>query len=480
MARPLPTTNGLQICVYSNLCFICVNLWLISFSMNPEIRVRFAPSPTGYLHIGGARTALFNWLFARHHGGKLVLRIEDTDIKRNTEEAAAAIYEGLEWLGLNWDEGPHIGGDFGPYFQSQRTEIYERYLKQLQDAGHIFEDAGALRFRSPREHVVVNDLVCGKIDFDLTNPGTHPDMTIRRPDGSWIFHFVNVIDDIEMKISHVIRGEDHLSNTPKHIELYRALGAAPPHFAHIPLILNRDGSKMSKRDAGARVATYIEQGYIPEAVRNYLCLLGWSPKDNREKIDIDEVVKLFELEKINRRNAAFDLDKCFWLNGQYIAQISLDRFIELSRPFLEKAKIDISDQAYLRAVLAIVKEKIKLLNDVPEWTHYFFTEQYEFDPAAVEKVFGKPEAAERLIGLRDEFGKIDNWNVEKIESTLKTFAQKLGCKTGDLVHPARVAVSGRSVGPSLYHMLEVMGKKRVLKRFDRAIEKFAPPPRVSS
>src|SRR5438552_8028207 len=448
--------------------------------MASDIRVRFAPSPTGYLHIGGARTALFNWLFARHHGGKFVLRIEDTDIKRNTEEAMTAIYEGLQWLGLNWDEGPHAGGEFGPYLQSERTELYERYLKKLQDADHIFEDEGALRFRSPREHVVVNDLVCGKIDFDLTNPATHPDMTIRRPDGSWIFHFVNVIDDLEMKISHVIRGEDHLSNTPKHIEIFRALGVSPPNYAHIPLILNRDGSKMSKRDEGAAVATYIEQGYAPEAVRNYLCLLGWSPKDNREKIDLDEVVKLFELEKINRRNAAFDLDKCFWLNGQYIAQMSLDRFIELARPFLEKAKIDISDQAYVRAVLAIVKEKIKLLSDVPEWTHYFFTENHEFDPPAVEKVFGKPEATERLIGLRDEFGKIENWNVEKIESTLKTLAQKLGGKTGDLVHPARVAVSGRSVGPSLYHMLEVMGKKRVLARFDRAIEKFAPPPRVSS
>jgi glutamyl-tRNA synthetase len=440
--------------------------------MNPEIRVRFAPSPTGYLHIGGARTALFNWLFARHHGGKLVLRVEDTDRTRNTEEAAAAIYEGLQWLGLDWDEGPHVGGDFGPYLQSQRTDIYERYLKQLQDGGHIFEDAGALRFRSPREHVLVDDVVCGKIDFDLTNPGTHPDMTIRRPDGSWIFHFVNVIDDIEMKISHVIRGEDHLSNTPKHIELYRALRATPPHFAHIPLILNRDGSKMSKRDEGARVATYMQQGYAPEAVRNYLCLLGWSPKDNREKIDIDEVVKLFELEKINRRNAAFDLDKCFWLNGQYIAQMPLDRFIELARPFLEKADIEVSDPDYLRAVLAIVKEKIKLLSDVPEWTRYFFTEQYKFDPAAVEKVFGKPEAAERLITLRDEFAKIENWTVEKIESTLKRLAQKVGCKTGDLVHPARVGVSGRSVGPSLYHMLEVMGKERVLARFDRMISQL--------
>ncbi len=437
--------------------------------MNPEIRVRFAPSPTGYLHIGGARTALFNWLFARHHGGKFVLRIEDTDRTRNTEEAAEAIYEGLQWLGLDWDEGPRAGGDFGPYLQSQRTDIYERYLKQLQDGGHIFEDAGALRFRSPREHVVVDDLVCGKIDFDLTNPGTHPDMTIRRPDGSWIFHFVNVIDDIEMKISHVIRGEDHLSNTPKHIELYRALGATTPHFAHIPLILNRDGSKMSKRDEGARVTTYMEQGYAAEAVRNYLCLLGWSPKDNREKIDIDEVIRLFELEKINRRNAAFDLDKCFWLNGQYIAQMSVDRFVELTRPFLEKANIDVPDKGYLRAALAIVKEKVKLLSDVPEWTRYFFTEQYEFDPAAVEKVFGKPEATERLIALRDEFAKIENWTVEEIESSLKTLAQKLGCKTGDLVHPARVAVSGRSVGPSLYHMLEVMGKERVLARFDRMI-----------
>jgi glutamyl-tRNA synthetase len=440
--------------------------------MTPEVRVRFAPSPTGYLHIGGARTALFNWLFARHHEGRLILRIEDTDQSRNTEEATSAIYEGLRWLGLDWDEGPHVSGNFGPYLQSERTDIYERYLTKLQDAGHIFEDAGALRFRSPREHVIVDDVVCGKIDFDLTNPGTHPDMTIRRPDGSWIFHFVNVIDDIEMKISHVIRGEDHLSNTPKHIELYRALGATPPHFAHIPLILNRDGSKMSKRDEGARVATYIEQGYLPEAVRNYLCLLGWSPKDNREKIDIAEVVKLFELEKINRRNAAFDLDKCFWLNGQYIAQMSLDRFIELARPFLKKADIDVSDKNYLRAVLSIVKEKIKLLSDISEWTRYFFIEDYEFDPSAVEKVFGKPEAAERLIALRAEFGKIENWNLEAVESTLKNLAQKLDCKTGDLVHPARVAVSGRSVGPSLYHMLEIMGKERVLKRFDRLISQL--------
>src|SRR6267154_502447 len=379
--------------------------------MSAPVRVRFAPSPTGFLHVGGARTALFNWLFARHHRGTFVLRIEDTDKSREQDQAVSVIYEGLQWLGLDWDEGAGKGGKFGPYFQSERGPTYEQYLKRLQDKGSVYEDAGAIRFRSARRPIVVDDEVCGRIEFDRS---MEPDMTIRRPDGSWIFHFVNVIDDLEMQISHVIRGEDHLSNTPKHIEIFRALGATPPHFAHIPLILNRDGSKMSKRDEGAAVANYIEQGYAPEAVRNYLCLLGWSPKDNREKIDIDEVVKLFELEKINRRNAAFDLDKCFWLNGQYIAQMSLDRFIELARPFLEKAKIDISDEKYLRDVLAIVKEKIKLFKDVPEWTSYFFTEDYEFDPAAVEKVFGKPEAVERLIGLRDEFARIENWNLETL------------------------------------------------------------------
>ncbi|HJT81690.1 MAG TPA: glutamate--tRNA ligase family protein [Chthoniobacterales bacterium] len=435
--------------------------------MAADVRVRFAPSPTGYLHIGGARTALFNWIFARHQEGQFVLRIEDTDRSRNTEEAAAAIYQGLEWLELNWDEGPHVGGNFGPYFQSERDDIYERYLKKLQAGGYIFEEHGAMRFRSPREHVVVEDVVCGKIDFDLTNPGTHPDMTLRRADGTWIFHFVNVVDDIEMRISHVIRGEDHLSNTPKHIELYRALGATPPRFAHIPLILNSDGSKMSKRDEGARLGTYIEQGYAPEAVRNYLCLLGWSPKDNREKIEIDEVIRLFELEKVHRRNAAFDFDKCYWLNGQYVAQMPLARFVELGRPFLQKANIVVTDETYLQQVLKIVQGKVKLFRDLPEWTAYFFTEDYPFDPAAFEKVFGKPEAASRLAAVADAFAQSPAWDAASLESILKGLTEKLGCKIGDLVHPVRIAVSGRAVGPSLYHMLEVMGKDRVLARFER-------------
>lgn len=441
--------------------------------MNSAIRVRFAPSPTGYLHIGGARTALFNWLFARHHGGTFVLRVEDTDKSRNTDEAAAAIYDGLRWLGLDWDEGPHAGGALGPYFQSQRDEIYKRHLNRLQEGGHLYEDAGAIRFRSPREHVVVDDVVCGKIDFDLTNPETHPAMTIRRPDGSWIFHFVNVVDDIEMKISHVIRGEDHLSNTPKHIELYRALGAEPPHFAHIPLILNKDGSKMSKRDLGASLNTYIDGGYLPEAVRNYLCLLGWSPKDNREKIAIEEVVRLFQLEKINRKNASFDLEKCTWLNGEYARELPDDRFRALAREALQRAGFDLTPFAsdFVRAALDTCKGKIRIFAELPAYCGFYFRDDFQYDAAGVAKHF-VPENRSRLIAIRDAFAAQDAFDAVTLETTLKAAAAQLGVKAGALVHPTRLAVTGSNAGPSLYHLLEILGKENVLARIDRALSSF--------
>ena len=445
------------------------------YSITPmsEIRVRFAPSPTGYLHIGGARTALFNWLFARHHGGKFVLRIEDTDIKRNTEEAMAAIYEGLEWLGLNWDEGPHVNGDFGPYLQSERTELYERYLKKLQDAGHIFEDQGALRFRSPREHVVVDDVVCGKIDFDLSNPATHPDMTIRRPDGSWIFHFVNVIDDLEMKISHVIRGEDHLSNTPKHIEIFRALGAPPPHYAHIPLILNRDGSKMSKRDEGARVEYYIRRGYLPAAVRNYLCLLGWSPKDNREKIDLDEIIRIFDLKNIGRSSATFDPDKLHWLNGEYTRELSDSEFYDLAAARLESSgvKLDKFPKEYVRAALQTCKGKINTFDELPAYCGFYFTDDFDYNPQGLAKHF-TAENRPRLKVVREAFSALETFDADNIETTLKSTASELGVKVGAIIHPTRLAVTGSNVGPSLYHLLEVLGKQKVLARVDRALAKF--------
>ena len=441
------------------------------------VRVRFAPSPTGFLHVGGARTALFNWLYARHTGGKFILRIEDTDKARNTVEAVQVIYDGLKWLGLDWDEGPGIGGDCGPYFQSERDAIYLRYLEKLQAAGVVYEDKGAVRFKLPRQTIVMDDLVCGHVVVDRSKPinplgDLEPDMTIRRPDGSWIFHFVNVVDDIEMGITHVIRGEDHLSNTPKHIELFQALGATPPQYGHIPLILNRSGGKMSKRDQGASVQQYIDDGYVPEAVANYLCLLGWSPKDNREKLPMEEVVSLFELDKINRRNAAFDTDKCFWLNGQYIHEMTLERFRALCMPVMERAGLPIGgfSNDYLDHVLASVKEKVKLLKDVPAWTAYFFKDDFPFDEEAVMKTLRAPGAGERLHQLAVQLETVapESWDAERLEAAFKTLATEAGVKTAVFIHPARVAVSGRSVGPSLYHMLAILGKQKVLARLRAA------------
>jgi glutamyl-tRNA synthetase len=441
--------------------------------MNSNVRVRFAPSPTGFLHIGGARTALFNWLYAKHTGGTLVLRIEDTDRARNTAEAARAIYDGLGWLELDWDEGPEAGGNFGPYFQSQREEIYQSYLERLRAADRVYDDAGSVRFRFAREKVVVDDVICGHIEFDLTNPETNPDMTIRRADGSWIFHFVNVVDDIEMKISDVIRGEDHLSNTPKHVQLYRALEAIPPRFAHIPLILNRDGSKMSKRDQGASLNTYAEGGYLPAAVRNYLCLLGWSPKDNREKLDLAEVVQLFDLAKVHRKNAAFDLDKCIWLNGEYVRELGDERFREMSRQALEKAGLDLSafSPDYVHAALETCKGKFRIFSELPAYGGFYFRDDFEYNPEGVTKHF-VAENKPRVEAVRAAFAGLEKFDAASLESALKATAANLGVKVGVLVHPTRLAVTGTNAGPSLYHLLEILGKEKVLSRLDRALSMF--------
>jgi glutamyl-tRNA synthetase len=400
-----------------------------------------------------------------------VLRIEDTDQSRNTKEAEEVIFDGLRWLGIDWDEGPQKGGSYGPYYQSERHAIYEEHLARLEKSGHLYEDHGAIRFRSPRKKVVVHDLICGTIEFDLTNPETHPDMTLRRPDGSWIFHFVNVVDDITMKISHVIRGEDHLSNTPKHQELYRALGATPPHFAHMPLILNRDGTKMSKRDEGASLGTYPDAGYAPEALRNYLCLLGWSPKDNREILDIKEIIELFDLPQINRRSAAFDKDKCFWMNGQYLLHMDLGRYAELAIPILEKAGIHWENREKLDKVLAIVKPKVKMLHDLPEWVGCFFNDNFPFDEAAVAKSLGATGAGSRLRALAEAFRELAPWRATEIEVRLKERATTLGVKTGELIHPARVAASGRSVGAGLYEMFELLGHDKTIERLLAGAEK---------
>src|SRR5437899_1637020 len=303
-----------------------------------KVRVRFAPSPTGFLHIGGARTALFNWLYARHTGGTFILRIEDTDVARNSREAVEVILNGLRWLGLDWDEGPMTGeatgpsrGEYGPYFQSQRKENYRQRVEALLSHGLAYEQNGAVKFKMPREPILIPDVVVGDVRRELTDrEQADPDFVIVRSDGEPVFHLVNVVDDLEMNITHVIRGEDHLSNTAKHIALFKAFGVEPPKYAHIPLILNIDGTKMSKRDKGASLATYMQEGYAAEAVVNYLCLLGWSPKHNREKLPISEVVQIFDLPQILRANARFDLVKLNWLNGEYLREMNDDRFYELA------------------------------------------------------------------------------------------------------------------------------------------------------
>jgi glutamyl-tRNA synthetase len=445
--------------------------------MDP-VRVRFAPSPTGMFHVGSARTALFNWLYARHTGGTFVLRVEDTDAARNKTEFVDVLLPGLAWLGLNWDEGPQFGGgvkgDRGPYFQSQRGEFYKRAIDKLLGEGNAYESEGAIRFRMPKTPATVHDLICGDIQFDRMN---EPDLVIQRKDGSPVFHLVNVVDDLEMGITHVIRGEDHLSNTQKHLALIEALGGTAPHYAHIPLILNPNGSKMSKRDAGASINDYIEQGYLPAAVRNYLCLLGWSPKDNREIIAIEDVIAKFDLPQVNRANARFDIDKLFWINGEYFRAMELSALEPLAVSMLQKQGIlgDKFDHAYFRAALAIVKEKVKIGRELPDWMGYFFQEDFKFDEAATKKVF-TAEGLANVKRLHERLAALDprDFNTAKLEEEFKALAASTNQKLGALIHPARLAVSGRPVGPSLYHLLEVLGKPRVLNRFERAEKEITP------
>jgi glutamyl-tRNA synthetase len=428
-------------------------------------------------HIGSARTALFNWLYARHTGGTFILRIEDTDAARNKPEYVEVIFQAMKWLGMDWDEGPQPGGavkgDKGPYFQSQRASIYKGYVDKLLSEGKAYESDGAIKFRTLKTPITVPDLICGNIQFDRTN---EPDLVIQRKDGSPVFHLVNVVDDVEMAVTHVIRGEDHLSNTQKHLALIEAIGAKPPHYAHIPLILNPNGSKMSKRDAGASIADYEHQGYLPAAVRNYLCLLGWSPKDNREVISIEDVIAKFDLPDIGRANARFDIDKLFWINGEYMRAATVEEIEPLALSLLRKHGIFTGeyDPAYFRAALTIVKEKIKLGRELPEWMGYFFTEDFSFDEAVVRKVF-TAEGVASLSKLRQQLAQLDSakFTAADLEAEFKSLAAASGQKVGALIHPARLAVSGRPVGPSLYHLLEVLGRDRVLTRMQRAEDQFA-------
>ena len=443
-----------------------------------SVRVRFAPSPTGYLHIGGARTALFNWLHARHTGGRFILRIEDTDAARNSQEAVKVILDGLHWLGLDWDEVPLTGeatgpckGDRGPYFQSQRRQHYQLRVEALLSRGLAYEHEGAVRFRMTREPIVIHDQVVGHVERKLTDREEQdPDFVLVRSDGQPVFHLVNVVDDLEMGITHVIRGEDHLSNTAKHIALFRAFGVPAPKYAHIPLILNPDGTKMSKRDTGASLTTYLEDGYTPEAVVNFLCLLGWSPKDDRQLLAVDELIELFDLSRVLRHNARFDLAKLQWMNGEYMRALPEDRFYELGVRALAKAGFDTGacDLDYVKAALDTCRGKLKTFAELPPYAGFYFTEQPALEPAAVARELA-PEQRPRLAALAEALAHLGEFTAAELEWCLKSVAAQLAVKPGVLVHPLRFACTGSKIGPSLYHLLEVLGKERVLERVRRAL-----------
>jgi glutamyl-tRNA synthetase len=441
--------------------------FLEEFQSMASVRVRFAPSPTGFFHIGSARTALFNWLYARRHGGSFILRIEDTDKERNTPEALEVLLSGMRWLGLEWDEGPEVGGDHGPYFQSERSAIYDEYLEKLRAADRVYDQEGAVWFRISGEPQIIDDAVRGRVERT-----EEKDFVIIRSNGSPVFHFVNVVDDLTMGITHVIRGEDHLSNTSKHTELLKAFGAELPVYAHIPLILKQQGpGKMSKRDKGALVEDYQRQGYLPDAVVNDLVLLGWSPKDDEEKMSRSELINRFDLDGVNKSNARFDDRKMNHLNGEYIRDLPLETFLDLGQAAIEASGTAAGfDPAYVRAVLAVCQEKIRVFSELPDYTRYFFSDDYPVNEKALRKCLRKGEPLERLRELRTLLADQDDFSPAGLETAIDQLVETGGHGRNDYFAVARVAVSGVGGGPGFYDLIHLLGKERSLARIDSFLQ----------
>ncbi len=460
--------------------------------MSP-VRVRFAPSPTGFFHIGSARTALFNWLYARHTGGTFILRIEDTDKERNSEAFLNLIYESLAWLGLNWDEGPKFagngGGDYGPYRQSERGDIYRDYVRKLTENGRAYEKDGAIWFKLLGERyeifddhrkktvtkvkqppVTIEDRIRGRVERVEDE-----DFVIVRSDGNPVFHLVNVVDDIAMNVTHIIRGEDHLSNTSKHVHLYDGFGVKPPEFAHIPLILKQNGpGKMSKRDQGALIEEYQKRGYLPEALVNFLSLLGWNPGDDREKMPIAEIVRLFDLPGINQSNARFDDKKLAHMNMAYLLELPNDEFVARSREFFERHSAGhatgaawAADDGYFREVMLLSQPKVKGVEELPAYSGYFFVDDFPIDAKVRDKVMAKGDPKARLRELAVALPTADLSSDATIEEAMKAVATQHGLGFGDYQAVTRLALSGTNVGPSITGMIRVLGRARVLQRIER-------------
>ncbi len=479
----------------------------------PSPRVRFAPSPTGYLHVGGARTALFNWLLARRLGGVFVLRIEDTDLERSSDEMVGGILDGLRWLGLDWDEGPLVGGGFGPYLQSERIDRHRALAARLVAQGDAYycyctneeltakREAGeaatgawrydrscaaltpdqiaardaagtphVVRFRVPAGSAGFDDLVHGRIDFD----GAHiEDFVLLRSDSQPTYQLSVVSDDIEMRISLVVRGDDHISNTPKQILLYRAAGAAVPQFAHVPLILGPDKKRLSKRHGATSVTEYAKQGYLPEAMFNFLALLGWSPGTDDEVFSREALVKAFTLEGISGGNAVFNTDKLDWFNQQHIMRLAPDELAVRVKPWLETAGLWRDDylgdrHAWFFAVLELLRPRAKRLDDFASQGALFFSDEVGYDAAAVDKHLRAPGMDAHLAAIDAALAALEAFDPASTEAALRALADARGVKAGVLIHAVRVALAGKAVSPGLFDVLALLGRDRVRTRLAAA------------
>lgn len=484
-----------------------------------NVRVRYAPSPTGYPHIGNIRTALFNWLFARHGGGKFIVRIEDTDQARKVDGALESIMDSLRWLGLDWDEGPEAGGEYGPYFQSQRVDLYQEYARKLLDGGKAYRcycsaerlaamradmaarkesmrsydrhcrDLGleqqarleaegktpVIRFKAPIEgETTFNDLIRGDITFANSELD---DLVLLKSDGYPTYHLANVVDDHFMQITHIMRADEWLSSTPRHVLLYRALDWEPPLFAHLPMILGTDKSKLSKRHGATSLTEYRDKGYLPEAMLNFLALLGWALDDKTDIIDREGLIKHFTIDGISKTAAVFSHEKLDWMNGVYMRRIveekGIEEFTARALPFLEAGlprEVERPlDREYVNRVAPMIYERVKLLSDAPGQAGFFFIDELDYDrESLLVKGLDKAKIAEALAVSKERL-EACSFDADEMESILRLLAEELGLKTGLLFGPLRVAVTGRTAAPPLFQTMEVLGKDRCLKRIAAAL-----------
>ena len=453
-------------------------------------RVRFAPSPTGMMHIGNTRTALFNWLFARNTGGTFVLRIEDTDVVRHMDEALEVIFDGFGWLGMDWDEGPEVGGPYGPYFQSQRAEYYKEHAERLmgesqayvctcQESSHQdcrcgeaddrqLREGVAVRFRNPGGTTGYEDMVKGSLTFEDEVFG---DFILLKSDGMPTYNFANVVDDHLMKITHVIRGDDHVSNTPRQIMIYRALGYKPPLFAHLPQILGEDGKRLSKRHGAVALTEYRNQGFLPQGMMNYLALLGWSPKGEEELLTPDQLVEKFRLEDVRPSPAMFRLDKLMWINAHHLEMLEPAEKVSLIKGVLEERQLlpEGAGDEWLGEVIEAFGSRLKYAAQILDYGDYFFQDDISI-PEDLEFRLESPAVLRALAAVAENLESLEPWTDEAIEEVVRAAAKEHDLKAGEVIHGIRASVSGKAVGPSLFSLVRLVGKERVVSRLRRAVE----------